>query len=447
MDENIVELVVNSLSDKGEGIAFYNDNLVFIQNTLVGERVKVRLGDCFAIGSKRRPGYLIEILEKSPDRALDSQATLLGGTCVYGNLKYKTTLKIKQELIFKALKEIGCTVSVPEVEASNIKYPCRNKSIRFFGKKDNVLIQGYYKPRTHYVEECTQCILEPKWFSIFAQDLCCVLGDFSLEPYDEIRKVGCLRSLMMRDCGKEERLCVLVVAEPLSFEVESAFSQLAEDYNVKACFICFNNQEGNAIIRGEIKSLGENDFIKTNYFGYDFSVGPLTFLQVNYEIARNIYDKAIAFCKTSPIKGDALDLCSGIGTMTLGLSKYFAHVTGIEIVEQSVEAARKNAKQNHVDNVSFVAGDLKEKLSLYVNKNISALIADPSRVGLGDEVCEEFLKLKKGAHLSLIFCELKALKRDCRKLLSLGFKIKEVRGFDMFPFTNHVETLVLMERV
>ena len=75
------------------------------------------------------------------------------------------------------------------------------------------------------------------------------------------------------------------------------------------------------------------------------------------------------------------------------------------------------------------------------------MIADPARVGLGDETCESLAKLPRGACLSLIFCSLTALKRDLKKLLDLGFELVAVKGFDMFPYTNHVETVVLMSRV
>ena len=443
MKEQTCICKVYSLSPKGEGIVFLEDKEIYVKGALPLEEVEILVGEPFVKGSKRCPGKLIKILKPNPDRADAAQVRSLGGACVLGAFKYEWTLNYKRELISKALADIHVEYPVPEVAASDFSKIVRNKTIRYFARSSGKLINGFYKQRSHEVEEISSCILEPQWFTDFSLTLCTVLND--IDVYDESLKKGLLRSLLLRDCN--ERLAMLIVASYPNQDLIEKFKIAADQYNIKALFICINPYEGNSVIKGEIISIGEKQYIEENFFDYRFKVGPSTFLQVNHAIAQQIYNEAIDFCLKAKSREKALDLCCGVGTMALGLSRYFKHVTGIEIVEASVAAAKDNAFCNQVDNVDFIAGDLKEKIASCVNSDTYAVIADPSRAGLGDEVCESLAKLPKGARLSLIFCALTALKRDVKKLLSLGFKLEAVKGFDMFPYTNHVETVVLLSKL
>ena len=143
----------------------------------------------------------------------------------------------------------------------------------------------------------------------------------------------------------------------------------------------------------------------------------------------------------------ALDLCCGVGTMTLPLSKNFKKVIGVEIVPESIKAAIENAKHNHIENTEFIVGDIREVInSLVKAKDISSIICDPSRVGIGDEACKALSRLNSPIKLAYIFCSLKALERDLKSLKDSGFVIDEVQGFDMFPYSSHIETVVLLSK-
>lgn len=443
MKEQTCICKVHSLSPKGEGIVFFEDKEIYVKGALPLEEVEIVIGEPFVKGSKRCPGKLINIVKPNPDRADSTQVKSLGGACVLGSFKYEWTLNYKRDLISKALADINLKYPVPEVVASDFSQIVRNKTIRYFAKSSGKLINGFYKQRTHEVEEIRSCVLEPQWFTDFSLKLCEALE--KVDVYDETLKSGILKSLLLRDCG--ERLAMLIVASSPNSDLIEKFKVTATQFNVKALFICINPYEGNSVIKGEILSIGEIQYIEETFFDYKFKVGPSTFLQVNHAIAQQIYNEAVDFCLKAKQHNQALDLCCGVGTMTLGLSRHFKHVTGIEIVEASVNAAKDNALCNQVDNVSFIAGDLKEKIASCISSEVCAVIADPARVGLGDETCESLAKLPRGACLSLIFCSLTALKRDLKKLLDLGFELVAIKGFDMFPYTNHVETVVLMSRV
>ena len=102
---------------------------------------------------------------------------------------------------------------------------------------------------------------------------------------------------------------------------------------------------------------------------------------------------------------------------------------------------------NHINNTDFIVGDIKEVISSLVKeKDISSIICDPSRVGIGEDACKAISRLKSPVKLAYIFCSLKALERDLKTLKDNGFVIEEVQGFDMFPYSSHVETVVLLSR-
>ena len=138
-----------------------------------------------------------------------------------------------------------------------------------------------------------------------------------------------------------------------------------------------------------------------------------------------------AACKQG--RGKAIDLCCGVGTMTLALADHFDEVTGVEIVQSSIDAAKENAQRNGISNVSFIASDMSKALPKLLSKDmlsdVKAVIADPARAGIGANNAALLAKIKGPCKVSMIFCSLKALKRDLTPLLLGGFKIDYVQGF------------------
>lgn len=274
-----------------------------------------------------------------------------------------------------------------------------------------------------------------------------------------------VRALLLRQGDAGQVVVCLIVATPLSASLKTKLQAWAQELKVSSLFVGLNNREGNALFTNDLELLyGQAGIIKT-ILGQEFLVGPNTFLQVNYDICEKLYASAVYFCAQVKSKLEvaenldpseqalvALDLCCGVGTMTLALAHHFKHVIGVEIVEDSIKAAQKNAELNHFsqEQLHFVAGDLTKVLpSLvkpYAKKDIPALIADPSRVGIGEDNALILSKLKGPCHISLIYCSLKALQRELPIFIKGGFKVDSIQGFDMFPESTHIETLVCLSK-
>lgn len=446
--ENAVKLYVESLNEYGEGIAHADGYEIYLKGAIDGEEVLCKIGEPFANGSKRRPGQILQILKSSPDRAESFDEESLN-IYPYAHLTYEGTLKRKQAMIDEAvMAAVSHPCASAPIEQCDISHPCRFKSVRYFASQNGRVFSGFYKMRTHDVAEVKSCLFEPEWFSQFSVRLCEQFTSESISVYDEFSLKGTLRSLLLRDT-LDGRLCVLNVNESsVSDFFKQSYLKVASDFNVDAVYINYNQSSGNSILLGRMEALTDSKSITLKLDDISYNAGPYTFLQVNYPVAKKLYARAVEFCAAdTPADSHALDLCCGCGTMSLMLAKRFRRVTGVEIVQEAVEAARENALLNGIDNASFIAGDITDIIpSLVRERGIHAVICDPSRAGLGEANCRALSSVKGPLKIAFIFCSLKALKRDVRTLCKCGFEVEQVQGFDMFPYTSHIETMVLMSR-
>lgn len=462
-------VLISALSPKGEGIAFYEGREIYVDQVLVGESIKVKIGEPFVKGSKRCPGELVEIVAPSNMRSESIACPNFGkcGGCSLQHLKYEGQLEYKRDLIKDAISEALGKYGAPynlddrsflkEVVPCTTR-PCRFKSIRYFSHNEQGELQlGFYAVRSHEVIAIDNCPIEPEAFSKIAQGVLNWAQAHNLKA-SKADDVSCsLKALQLRQ-GDESIMALLIVSGVLIPELKEDLAKLAANLGLASLYVGYHEGEGNALYCEQVELVyGEGHIVKT-LLDHKFNVGPQTFLQVNYEVCSKLYEAAVTHCASNQVKalddtqleGVALDLCCGVGTMSLALAKHFKHVIGVEIVPSSIEAAKENAALNGVTNTHFIANDIAKAIPSLLKKEdrskIRAIIADPARVGLGKENARIISKVEGPCQMSLIFCSLKAVKRDLPPLLKGGFTIDYIQGFDMFPDTNHIETLVCLSK-
>ena len=443
MDTKI--LTVRSINDKGEGLAFTENKEIFLADALPGEKVEAIVGKPFADGSKRCPGKIVKYLSKSEERQ-DPLCSYFGecGGCQLQHWSLKAQLQYKKDNIKVALESCGVTLEPDNFSEETRPQICRYKTIRYFKNIDGKINAGFYKKRSHDLIKIDKCVLEPIWFSEFIKDLTELFNVMGLKAYDENTHTGLVRNVMLRD-GSLQRLALICTTDLLSDKVKSALSLLGKKHQINSLNYLVNDVKGNRILGDKSLIVYGKEYMQAKLGGLSFKVRPHAFLQVNPYATLELYQKAVSWCGENK-SAVALDLCCGVGTMSLFLAPHFKQVIGIEIVEDAIAAAKENADLNGINNVSFIASDLKKILPSLINENVKAVIADPARAGLGEANCRALNKLKGGVKLALIFCSLTALKRDLPILLKGGWKIFKVQGVDMFPHSTHVETLVLLAK-
>ena len=288
----------------------------------------------------------------------------------FGPISYEGTLKRKQQMIAHALKKAGIeNCNLKPIEKADLSKPSRYKSIRYFAKQDNRIVNGFYKVHSHEVIAVDNCSLEPSWFSEFANDLCEFFTDEIITVYDENTQQGLLRSLLLRDTIKEKMAVLVLSKKPSDIFIDRLKTKFKD--KVDSLYLNVNEANSNKILSDEMILISGKAEISLDLCRFYYKAGPYTFLQVNYPVAQKMYEKAVSFCGEDKDK-TALDLCCGVGTMTLPLSKNFKKIIGVEIVPESIAAAIENAKHNHIDNTEFIVGDIREVInSLVKAKDIS----------------------------------------------------------------------------
>lgn len=494
---NVVDVTVAKLSNKGEGIAFYQDLEIYIPQVLLGEKLKVEVGEPFVTGSKRCSGKVVQIIEPSKNRVSSYPCSYYGlcGGCQYMHVDYQEQLRVKQADIALALSSaMGNEVNAQDIEIEALdKQNCRSKSIRYFAlDSNNELIQGFYATRSHDLVAIDNCCQEVDGFGPLASSLNDCLKALKA-PHNA------LKALQLRQAD-DGIMALLIVSNSFdATSVRESFISWAKDHKLGSFYLGFNNQEGNSLYCDKVELLFGKELLIKSLLGFKYYFGPQTFMQVNYDMTQKLYAQAIDHCiknhktiasSTAPSaaqgaaqglepakapssaqadaqcaaqgavlsawqQGDlndelALDLCCGVGTMSLALAQHYKKVIGVEIVDSAIELAQKNASLNNIDNASFIAGDINKVLPSLLKgalrSKVRAVIADPARSGLGSDCARLIGKISGPCAISLIFCSLTALKRDLPVLLKAGFKVSKVKGFDMFANTNHIETLVCLTK-
>lgn len=445
------ELKIEKLSDLGVGIAYDGEDEVYIKNALVGETVLTQIKDYFVKGSKRREGVAVKIISPSPDRAqVFCRHFFECGSCHIQHLNTKAQHELKIRAIKDALSDLKLDDKIADTllgaDRADTKDPYRNKSIRKFALQQGQIICGFYEPYSHKVLAVDICSVEPLWFSAICSDLCQAFCQHKIEIYDETEHTGTVREILLRESG-EQRLVMLYVTKDESAELDNILYAMQQKYHLDVVALSVRPQRDNSLNRGKIRYLGSKKHIRASILDFTFNIGVNTFMQVNDRAMDKMYKEVIDFVSCAKNKDKALDLCCGVGTMTLPLARHFKEVCGVEIVQSSIDAAKENAVLNHIENVSFVCADMADYLLHNVGDDVGAIIADPSRVGLKEQSCKAICALKQPLHLALIFCSLKACERDLPHFIKSGFKVHKIIGVDMFEHSMHVETVCLLERL
>ena len=443
----------------GVGIAVLEGKQIYVPHALEGEVMIVKVGAPFTPKSERCPGTIVEILEPSPYRVEPKQHCAYAGRCggcQLPHVSYDGQLAYKRADIVAAISAVvgdktAETLVHPMVPTT--ARPCRFKSIRYASSQEAArtpLRLGFYAPNSHDLVPIAACPLEPERFAQVAQGLEAALNELKLPSYDEIspKAETSVRALQLRGGDNDSVSAYLIMTGHLTDAQRAALQRTAQDLKLESLTVGYNNAPGNALFTREVELIAGAESITKTLLGARFAVYPNTFLQVNYEICTKLYEAAIAHCAAAQNHHLALDLCCGVGTMSLALAQHFDQVIGVEIVAESIAAAKANATANGLaQNCDFIAADMTKALpKLIKNQQINAIIADPARVGLGAANAQLLGQVPGPCRLAVIFCALTALKRDLPLLLKGGFKLDYVQGFDMFPGSQHVETLVCLTK-
>lgn len=542
----IVELTIEDMSAEGRGIGkIYDDErgfAVFVQDTVVGDRAKVELTKVkknYAFGS------VSEMLTLSQDRqeSFCPHSGLCGG-CVYSQLSYEAQLALKEKQVREKLVRLGGLIDpviMPIIgmgseDATEVPFRYRNKASMpvstggLITQKGGIVKPvheprvGFYRPKSHDVVDCEDCLLQSEPAMAAAAALRKFMEEDHITSYDPRWEKGLMRHMIVRTAaGTGEVMVILVINGKAIPNAPKLIEMLDEaiynvpvyedgplagvEFNLESVIVNINkskNLEGQ-ILGEECITIAGKPTITEEVGGLSFEISPLSFYQVNREQMVRLYDKALEYAS---LKGDetVLDLYCGVGTIGLfaaaemnrktaelnaaaALSgttasgqavadKSPGRVIGIESVKGAVLDANRNAVINGIVNARYLCGKAEEELPKMVRTKAQeedaarkaakqygeaaakkellkdeslritgadVVILDPPRAGCEQPLLEAVVKAAP-ERIVYVSCDPATLARDIKWLGEHGYEFKEATPCDMFPWTGHVEAVVLLSK-
>ncbi len=366
------------------------------------------------------------------------------GGCQFQGVDYKEQLKIKQKMEEELLKKF-CKVN-PIIGMEN-PYYYRNKVHSVFGRdrKGNI-ISGTYQAGTHYIVPVEECLIEDKKCQEIIQTIRGMLKSFKIKTYDEDSGYGTFRHVLVRRGFKTgEIMVILVLGDPILPSKNNFVKALRKAHpEITTVVLNINDKKTSMVLGEREKPIYGKGFIKDELCGCTFRISPKSFYQVNPVQTEILYKTAIDYAELTG-KETVIDAYCGIGTISLVAAKQAKKVIGVELNGDAVKDAKMNAKENNMNNVEFYKGDAGEFMVSMAEKGQKAdvVFMDPPRSGSTEVFMSSVVKLapKKVVYVS---CGADTLARDLKYFKKNGYEVKKIQPVDMFPFTEHCETVCLL---
>jgi 23S rRNA (uracil1939-C5)-methyltransferase len=434
-------LTIDTLAHGGAGVARRDGYVVFVQGGIPGDTVRAVVGKAKRAYAEARA---VEVITPSPDR-IEPLADHPGAP--WQVIPYAKQLEIKQEQVDDSLKRLGkldgykLEPIIPAVE----QWRYRNKLEYSFGTDDSGrLICGFHAPgRWEEIVEVTDCMLASEAGNKAREEVVAWCREQGLGAYDRRTSQGFLRNLVVREGRRTGELQVRLVTSTGKLDSDSLISAVPS-----ANGLLWTRLEsvGETTMGGQTALLSGAEQLEEELGGLRMSISAEAFFQTNTEMAEQLYALAIDYAE---LKGyeRLYDLYCGIGTIGLLMAPRAAELWGLEIVEDAIADAIKNARSNEIDNSHFFAGDVRLVLRDLVEKagKPDVLVVDPPRAGLSQKVVRRVIEAAP-KRIVYVSCNPTTLAPNAAQLVEAGYELTKVRPVDMFPQTPHVECVAQLER-
>lgn len=423
------------------GILKDDKNVYNIPNVIYNEIIEVDVE-----GKPLRP----KVLEKSPNRIIPPcEIYYQCGGCKLLHIKYDEQLRMKTELVRKLFADYfgkGALVNpcLGMMKPSNY----RNKNQVVFGNHPKEkLISGFYAENSHKIIPFKTCYIQDETSDKIVGIIKNILIKMHISAYDEDRKRGLIRHVMVKRSFKTKETMVVVVTAEENFPGRSNFVKavIAQCKEVTTIVQNINMRSTSAVLGNKENILYGKGYIIDELCGKKFKISSKSFYQINPYQTEVLYNSALNNAGLK-ITDTILDAYSGVGTIGLIASNKVRKVLSVEIEKAAVVDAQFNAKINNIKNISFFNDDASNFIINLANRkeHIDVVIMDPPRSGSDERFLKAVLKLMP-EKIIYISCNPQTQVNDL-KLLVDKYEIIYIQPVDMFPHTAHVESLVCLKR-
>ena len=366
------------------------------------------------------------------------------GGCQLQNLTYEQQLRYKQ---VKCIRLLGKFCRVGEIIGMENPYHYRNKVQAAFAlDRHSNIVSGVYQSSSHKIVPVTVCMTEDEKADEIIGTIRRLLKNFKLRPYNEDTGRGFLRHVLVKRGFKSGQIMVVLVTGTRDFPKKKDFvaTLLKIHPEITTVVQNVNNQKTSMVLGNRSEVLFGDGYITENLGDFVFRISPKAFYQINPIQTEVLYNTTLEFAGLTG-KETVIDAYCGTGTIGIFASPKAKKVVGVELNPDAVKDARVNAKLNSAENTEFYNADAGEFLAdaAASNEKYDVVIMDPPRSGSTVKFLKSVVKLAPKT-VVYVSCNPETLARDLMFLVRNGYKVKKIQPVDMFPHTNHVETVVLL---
>ncbi|RKQ19401.1 23S rRNA (uracil(1939)-C(5))-methyltransferase RlmD [Lysinibacillus endophyticus] len=435
-------LTIKRLGINGEGVGFYKRNVVFVKGALPGEEVTVKVSK---VQRNFAEAEILKIRKPSKDR----QEPLCAiydecGGCQLQHLSYTGQLKEKRDMVVQALekyvKPLAETVEVRSTLGMDNPWHYRNKSSFQVRKEGKRVYAGLFTEGTNKLLNINDCAVQHPLTSKITVATRKILQKLNITIYDGKTLDGLVRTIVVRTGIKtgETQVCLVTTRKDLPHKQELIERMLKIDPSIVSITQNINREKTSLIFGDETIVLHGKETIHEELGELAFDLSSRAFFQLNPEQTVHLYDE-IKKAANLTGKEKVVDAYCGVGTIGLWLAPHAKEVRGMDVVPESVDDAKKNARNHGFKHARYYTGTAEEWLAKWRKEGFipDVITVDPPRTGLAPSFIKTVMKIqpKRFVYTS---CNPSTFAKDLQELTKI-YKVEYIQPVDMFPQTARVE--------
>ncbi|SDX42497.1 23S rRNA m(5)U-1939 methyltransferase [Marininema mesophilum] len=445
----MIRLPIRSLGINGEGVGYYQKQVVFVDEAIPGEYVAVRITE---VKKKFARGNIQRILKRSSSRVTAPCPVYQEcGGCQLQHIAYPMQLRLKRELVEEAFSRYTGKEGLPIHETLGMEEPWsyRNKAQLPVQKQQGKVVMGMYSPSSHRLIDMKGCLVQHPVTDRILDIARRTLADLSIPIYDERKHLGSIRHLVVRYGfeTKEAQLVLISKENPLPKEKVLQQELIRRIPELVSLVVNHNPQRTSLVFGEKSRVLWGQSTMAEQLGDRVFHLSAPAFFQLNPSQTVRLYNEVM---NAAGLTGHetVVDAYCGTGTIGIWLAQKAAKVIGMDTIAEAVVDARENAIANGIDHAEYHVGAAEELLPRWADEGFrpDVVVADPPRTGLGNAFIQALIRTQV-ARFVYVSCNPSTLAKDCATLVQGGYQIRTIQPVDMFPQTAQVECCVLLERV
>ncbi len=440
---------------KNWGVTRHNNMIVFVPDSLPGDRVKLQI-----TGRKKNFSYgrVLETIRPSAHR-VEPECPHFGicGGCAFQNLEYSKQVELKESFLLKSLEKLGGvkteSVKKEEIVTSPDIFYYRNKMEFAFGNTSGGVELGLRerfspvrKRGQQGMAALSQCLI----FSRQVEKIFPIVRDFAastgLEAYNTYTGKGFFRHLVLRE-GKNtgDIMAIIVTRSSETPEMVRLLEDLTREVPSMKSLWWFKNDRPSDVVTCEKGNLlYGTEYLREKIGEMSFRVYPSSFFQPNTRGAELLYGWIKSKAESLEAK-NILGLYCGSGAIEMTLSPIAERVCGIDNEHSNIKSAIENCRDNNIQNCLFYHDTVEKALKKQVFEKTDIVVIDPPRAGLTRKATEQIISVS-ARHIIYVSCNPATFARDIKYFKENGYLLRTIACFDLFPHTTHMESVGLLEK-